>query len=273
VAIQYRSGTAYRSSTPYRASGNTIVQLSAKARIQAVIIYDQLDSYIYDDTRSPYDAGIFSSQTLQMRAAIVSAARTISARARLSKLQTAMLESKAYVFAPQRITAGAWISRQQGWPIPDTGDPGYALWQDTRLDSRARVYQYIAFPVQTLRAKSRVTYAKTIEMQAKARIVAAQTLQVRANILPRFFTTHVPASFSVQQTTQRHLRVVFYTGGKVRNWQFTAKARILQTYGCRVTGHFSVPMAAIFDSVLAIADPVTTTRTQQTLNVRAKVIK
>lgn len=273
MAIQYRTGTAYRNTYHYsgESGGNPTYLLSAKARIQAVIIYDQLDSYTYDDIRSPYDAGIFSSRTLSMRAAISGIIKTISARANIRGLK--LLSAKAYIHAPQIISAGAWVSRQQGWPVPDTADPGYALWQDTRLDSRACLYQYIAFPVQNLRAKSRITYAKTLEMQAQARIVAAQRLQMKASIMPRFFTVHVPAYFNVQQTAEKHLRVVFYTGGKVRNWQVTARARILQTYGYRVTGHFTIPMSNAFTSVLAISNPITDTRTQQTLNIRARVIK
>lgn len=251
-------------------------QFTAKARIQGVItiIYDQ-PGYTYDNIGTAYDAvlPIFNRlQTLFSRAYInVSNLQTISARARIRGIKT--FSSKARILSPQRFTARARILRHQGWPIPDGADPGFSLWQDTRIYSRAWILHYIAFPIQTLRLKGRVTLSKTLSMQAKARIVTAQTMQMRANILPKFFTTHVPASFRVQQTSQSKLRMVFYTEGAVRTWQLTAKARIVQIYGSRVTGHFIVPMPQVFNTVLSITDPVVSTRTQQTLSTRAKVAK
>jgi hypothetical protein len=235
VAITYRSGVLYRNAFTYRGHVKTIQQLSARARIV----------------------------TLQ----------TISAQTRLSKLQTSSLYSKAWIKAPQRISARTRISKQQGWPIPDVGYPGYITWQDTRIYSRAKLYQYIAFPTQTIRSKARVTYGKTLSVQTKARIVTAQTLQARANILPKFFTTHVSMTFSVQRSNQRKLRVMFFIDGAAHNQQLTAKARILQSYTNRVTGHFIVPMTTAFNTVISIPDPLTNVRTQQTLSVRTRVTK
>lgn len=291
MAIQYRSGTTYRNAFKYTGAGSThsSQQFTAKARIQGVVIpYDQT-GYTYDDPRLLYDAGIFGTQTISSRARIlVRHTETISSRVRIlvtrhtesisyrARILIHHLEtfsSKARINAPRLLTIRARVSRRQGWPIPEVGGPGFDLWQDTRIYSQAKILHYIAFPTQLLRIKGRITYGKTLSMQAKARVVTAQMLQMRANILPKFFTTHLPATFQVQQTSQRKLRMVFYIEGAAHNWQFTAKARIVQVYGSRVTGHFIVSMPTVFDTVLSIADPITNAGTRQVLSMRAKVVK
>jgi len=235
-------------------------QFTAKVHIQGIVIpYDQI-GYTYDDPKLLYDAGIFGNQIL-------------SSRARILVYHIEILSSKAWIKAPQRFTTRVRVSRRQGWPIPEVGDPEFDLWQDTRIYSRVRMSNYIAFPTQILRLKGRVTYSKTLGIQSKARIVVAQTLQIKANILPKFFTAHLPVTFQVQQTSQRKLRVVFYTEGAIRSCQLTAKARIVQMYRSRVTGHFIVPMPTVFSTVMLIPNPVTSVRTQQTLSTRAKVVK
>ncbi len=198
------------------------------------------------------------SHVITSRARIsIQTSHTFTGKSRIAARTTRTMTSRAWILGPYHISIRGRISRQQGWPIADPIDVGFSLWQDTRLDLRTRILHYIAFPTQTIRIKGRVTYDKTLGMQSQARIVTAQFLQMRANILPRFFTVQVAASFRVQRTSQTRLRVVFYIRGRSQNWQFTSKARIVKASSSRMTGHFIVAMPGVFDTALSIESPVT----------------
>jgi hypothetical protein len=192
-------------------------------------------------------------------------------RARISGIQH--FKMRAYISGIQHLTMRGRISHRQGWPIVDPSDPGYSIWQDTRLAVRARILHYIAFPTQSLRMKARITYGKTLGLQSKARIVTAGFISMRAHILPRFFTTSVRMQFEVRRTSQARLRVIFYVPGAVRNWSLGMKARIVKTQTTRMTGHFVVAMPVVFDKVLSIGNPTTLSGTQQTLTMRARIAR
>ena len=196
----------------------------------------------------------------------------MSMRARIKGVPQT-LSIQARILAPYTLSLRARISRRQGWPVVDPSDPGFSLWQDTRLALRARILHYIAFPTQGLRMKGRVTYGKTLSLQLKARIVTAGFLSMRARILPRFFTTSVRMQFEVRRTSQARLRVIFYVPGAVQNWSLGMKARIVKTQTTRMTGHFVVAMPVVFDKVLSIGNPTTLSGTQQTLTMRARIVK
>jgi hypothetical protein len=196
----------------------------------------------------------------------------MSMRARIKGVPQT-LSIQARILAPYTLSLRARISRRQGWPVVDPSDPGFSLWQDTRLALRARVLHYIAFPTQGLRMKGRVTYGKTLSLQFKARIVTAGFMSMRAHILPRFFTTSVRMSFDVRRTSQTRLRVVFYMQGAMQNWPLSMKARIVKTQTTRMTGHFVVAMPVVFDKVLTIENPSTLSGTRQTLTMRARIVK
>jgi hypothetical protein len=238
VAIQYRSSTTYR------------------------------NAYRYDGTGGAGGA----AQTFAARARIC-IVQTLSARTRVRKLDLATFSSKAWITGDQRFSVRARVSRRQGWPIPDTDDPYFEMWQDTRLYGRANLTNYLALTTQTIRIKGRVTYSQTLALTAKARIVTAQTLQIRANIVPRFLTTHLPVSFRVQETAQRKLRVVFCTEGYSRNRTFTVRARIQQSYSYRVTGHFIVPTATATSTVISVLNPIVNARLLQPLSIRTRICK
>ena len=201
----------------------------------------------------------------------------VSMRARISHVTAQTFTAKANIirifYRTQVISLQGRIAHQQGWPIIDSSDPGFSLWQDTRLALRARILHYIAFPTQGLRMKGRVTYGKTLNLQFKARIVNSGRLSMRANILPRFFTTSVRMQFEVRRTSQARLRVVFYVPGAVQNWSLGMKARIVKTQTTRMTGHFVVAMPVVFDKVLSVGNPTTLSGTQQTLTIRARITR
>lgn len=223
--------------------------------------------------------------------------RTLSTRSRLKKTinqsigahsfirgyQLKTLVAKANIQVTYHFTAKGRVNptisgrvrilRYQGWPIVETEDPGYFLFTDTRLYSRANIYRYLAQPTYLLRALGRVTYAKTLEMTAKARINTGQKLSIRANILPRFFSTHVTAQFSIQRVVSSSVRMVFYMQGLYTGQTLTAKARIVKTSQTRVTGHFMVPtQPVLINNILSIDDPVTMARSKQTLSLRARIV-
>ena len=216
------------------------------------IIYDN-SSYLYD-SYLVYDAIGYIQQ--------------LSVRANIRGLKT--LEIKGRI-RPTLIIRTR-IQRRQGWPVAELEDPGYLLWQDTRIYTRGKIYSYLAFPIQTIKLKSNITYGKTYTINAQARIVSAGRIQIRAHILPRFFTTSLPAYFSVQQTVAKSARVQFTVSGDYRTPTFSSQARIIKTSKTRVTGHFIVPLAPVItNNVMIINDPVVLARVHQTLSIRSKI--
>lgn len=270
MAIQYRSPHIYRNIFKYQGS---TPQLSMRAHIFIVPVDTYDGQAIYDTLDMRYDHyyGDITSASFTARAR-VSHPQTLSVKGRISSKSNQTFTMRAWVIAIQRLTLRARILKHQGWPVPDPSD-FYNLWQDTRLDVRARLTNYIAFPTQTFRMKGRVTYGKTLSLQSQARIVTASFMSMRAHILPKFFTIHVPMRFSVRRTSQTRLRVVFCTQGNSQSRSMSLKARIVGVYASRMTGHFIVASPVIFNSVLSVSNPITLARTQQLLSTRARIVK
>ena len=250
------------------------------------IIYDN-SGYIYD---SPiiYDTLLYEisfrarikglkqieikgriNPTLSIRACIWPR-KTISIKGRI--IPTLSIKSRIIKIIKHNIPGQARISRRQGWPVAELDDPGYLLWQDTRLYIRTNIYSYLAFPTQTIKLKSSITYNKTYTISSRAKIVTGQQLQIKANILPRFFTANLPVYFSARQTVVKNARVQFVVSGDYRVSTLSTQTRIIKTSKTRITGHFIVPLRPVVtENVLVIPDPIILARVHQTLSIRAKV--
>ncbi len=213
----------------------------------------------------------------------------LSARARLSQHVIVTLGSKARIRALVTRTLGmhidirnivyrsteirARISRQQGWPVPEINDPGYNLFQPTNLEMRANI-RWPTLESTSMRILARIWWGKITTLGSKAHINTAYHLSMQARIVPRFVQSHLPATFYVQSTDKRSIRMVFYIG---KGWSTIAtvgmKARIAQTYRTRMTGHFLIPSRPVLSDGIMVFDFSSISGAKQTLGIRARLIR
>jgi len=170
-------------------------------------------------------------------------------------------------------SAKARILRYQGWPVPDTSDPGYLVFVPTQLYPRAHITSSLALSENTIRIKGRVTYGKTYSLTSRARIVSGQKLSMRATIEPRWRQTELPCTFNVQRVDQTELRVVFYINGLPWTRSTGMRACIQGKYSTRLVGHFFIPMApATTSGIVSIESPVATVRSGRSLSARGRIV-
>lgn len=170
-------------------------------------------------------------------------------------------------------SAKARILKYQGWPIPETNDPGYLSFVPTQLVTRAKMTSSFALSENTMRIKGRITYGKTYSLTSRARIVSGQKLGMRANIEPRWRKTELPCTFNIQRVDQTELRVVFYINGLPWTRTMGMRACIQGKYSTRLVGHFFIPMApATTSGVVSIEAPVATVRSGRSLSARGRIV-
>jgi hypothetical protein len=121
----------------------------------------------------------------------------------------------------------------------------------------ARILSNYTAPMQS-RTRVRNTY--TVNLDARMRIVFAQCIKAKARIVPVNVVTMtskaaiqnwksniVVGSFNVQQTGRTAtIRLQFWSNTGYNSFQsLQAKARIVKTSTCRVTGHFIIPAVGL----------------------------
>jgi hypothetical protein len=135
----------------------------------------------------------------------------------------------------------------------------------------------------TVHIRSRIRNTYTSTFSARMRIVFAQCIKIRARIVPRQTATLTirgaiknrksstcTMSFYAQKTNATaKLRVKFWSNtGYNRTKTMTVKSRIIQTYSCRITGHFIVPRAGAATNLNFSLSGTW----KQTLSARARIV-
>ncbi len=299
MGISYREpGKAYRSSIKYDGSGGAVT-FSACAKIgQALLSYEE-PGLTYNDPLYTYNgetANTIARFTARARIAALHSAsftargrilagnlQTVTARARMLTVETETFTAKARLSIGQKFQAKsrimptlymrARISRQQGWPVPETDDDGLLIFQDTRIYSKAKVSQYVGYPTYLLNMKGRVWYGKTQGLETKARIVNGPTMSIKAQILPRFFYSRLHCSFDIEQVAQTRMRVVFYTEGQYTRQTLGMRSYIQKMMSTRMTGHFIVAMTPQVQGVMQVSNPTSSVKAVQTLGMRVFVVR
>jgi hypothetical protein len=191
-------------------------------------------------------------------------------RACIRNTVTKGLDMRAYITGTFKFQMRARISRRQGWPIPDTGDPGIEGFTDTRLRMLARI-SIPSVSSQTLQMKGKIRLGGLFDLDMKARIVAASNLQMRANITGRG-SSRVTMQYDVSRTTQLHRRMVFYVPGTYSTQTIQSRAYITKRRSTKFTGHFLVVGGANSAKVSTYTASVSH-ETRQTLRIGGAIVK
>lgn len=195
----------------------------------------------------------------------------LSLKARIRQNYTQTLQARAWITGPYRFTAKAAIQRRQGWPIPETDDPGWLVFTHTQLNIRARISSSFGHPTRLLSMQAKISLGGTRTSQFRAKIVPGQYLSIRASIRPQFYTTRIPLYFSIRGEAQTSARMVFYISGNVRQESLGLKACIVKESTYRVTGRFLVTGKGSRSPVIQISGPVATLGNRQSLSIRARI--
>jgi len=195
-------------------------------------------------------------------------------RARIVVPTVRTLEMRAHIlFTPPDLQMRARILRQQGWPIPDPFDPGVEGFTDTRLLMRGLITAVGTRGNQSMSMRGRLfrgSAGKTLSMGAF--IVSGQTLQMRANIVPRIFSTEVEMLYRVESESSTQAVMVFYTKGANFIPQLSMGARIVKTFEADVTHHFIVAPGQNGSPIITF-DFTGSTLQLQNMSIGARVVR
>jgi len=307
VTIRYREpGKPYRTNVNYDGSGGSfngsqsLLVLSCIG--EALTAYDEV-GLTYNDSFYTYDGNFTGTarktvRTVRVKASIRNTVsrslsvganiyrrfeQTITAKASVRNTVTQSFQGKAYIITQKQImlrgriiptiSLKARLSRQQGGIAPGHEDPGYMLWTDTSLNTKANLYHYIGYPTYTVQSKGRVLPIRTNKLDTRVRIVGGQVIGAKAYIRPLWSYCHVPMSFRVSQMARQRATMIFYTEGRVTTPTVTTKAYIAKRMSARVTGHFLVAMTPTVAGVMHVDNPTTKAKTLSLLSMRAYIAR
>ena len=155
-------------------------------------------------------------QTFTMKAWIaIPNLKTLDMRAFIFARTLQLFEMRASIFDPTGKTflMQARLSRRQGWPIPDSDDPGLYLFTDTRLYTRA----FISGPSlgsNLLRMKAKIRLGGNFGIQLGAFITLAGKFSMRGRISGKT-SQSVVMTYDVQKTSLVKAVMQFVTPGIV----------------------------------------------------------
>lgn len=179
-------------------------------------------------------------------------------------------ERTTYFGCTHDLMMQARISRQQGWPIPDVGDPGLEGFTDTRLRMRAAILGP-DLGLQTLRMKAKIRLGGTFTLDMLARIVTASHLQMRARITGRG-SSRVPMQYDVSRTSQTRYQMLFYVEGNYGLQTLQVQAFIAKRRSARLMGHFIIAGGSNTNKIGTFTVSIQN-RTEQSLRIGAGIIR
>lgn len=197
---------------------------------------------------------IVSAQSIQLRAYLIPGSQSFTGRGRISPT----------------FTSRSRISRQQGWPIPDTVNPAYAGFTPTQLYIKGCIVQ-ASQTSKTLSTGAYIFKGNTFQLSLRGRVVLNSTCQMRAHILPRRFTSTASMTYSVSRASRNAASMLFYIQGNENNQSLSMGAHIVQPRTSTFAGYFIVVGLQGTSKVVAIPPPSLGAATQQTMTVRAAV--
>lgn len=233
--------------------------MSMRGSIQGVCAtYNEAGVKYNDPGRTYWGCITASMQSLQMRAFILSAPKTVSMRAN--------------ILGPRTMTMRARMSRQQGWPIPNPVDPSFPSFQPTQLNMRGNITQG-SLSDQTMRIQANIFKGSTHLMAARGRIVKNHTLSMRASIRPRISSNVVLMTYDVARASKTLVTMLFYTQGNLGIQGMSMGARIVKRRRSGFTGHFIVFNQQIPSAVIPFNFKSGTPVTDQQFGMRANVVR
>lgn len=233
-------------------------------------IYNQT-GWIYNEPGRVYDDCGISEEGQELQC-----------RARISKLNDASIDCRAYILGPatlavkariqadDKIDLRARVSRQQGWPIPSDDDPASLDFTPTQLLLRARL-SGASFAASSISPKGRIRLGDTINMSARGHIVPAQNCTIRARIRG-VKDTSVGFTFDVRQTQEFITFLRFYVPGNYYEKNLSMRGKITRTASRRMTGIFTVVQGNNNKSYNTFVSGARS-KTLQSIGVRAGIVR
>lgn len=195
---------------------------------------------------------------------------TLDMRARISRQSTVTLTMRARIRQYHLLNMRTRVSRRQGWPVPDVGDPALDGFTPTQLTMKASVLPP-SFGLASIQARAKVLHQSTHNLNVRCRIVIAKQIQMKARVSNKV-SVAVPMTYDVSKTVQVRRSMVFYVSGSFEKQSVQFRAYIIKTKRSRITGHFLVVSGNNTGSVNTFTASLNPS-TQQSLRVGAGIVR